>query len=104
MEVLKKWIFEKILFDDNEDPDALEFDEALADEVDRLGIYEADAKDFFMLDPLTVLKLSAQFCQKNAITINSDTNYSDIIYNALDVLCYEYFYNELKELYKRAQK
>lgn len=95
MEALKQYIRDNIMFDTHGDETGDEFNTALYEELDRLGIYHYECKIFFDLDPETVIHLAVM----EAFTISTDTTIDDISREAMTNLAFNYMYTELKSLY-----
>ena len=95
MEALKQYIRDNIIFDSHDDETGDNFNTALYEELDRLGIYHYDCKGFFDLDPETVIHLAVMEC----FTIDTTTTIDDISREAMYNLASRYMYAELKSLY-----
>ena len=67
------------------------------DELDRIGIYHNDNKDFFNLDPDNVLHLATM----ENLEINHKTTLDDIVREAQANLAFNYMYSELENLYMK---
>lgn len=89
---LKKWLTERICFDKHTAEETADFSEVLSEELDRITIYHADCREFFLIDPDTVLQLANDF---DGIPDTLD----GIVRKAIDYLAFDYMYNELQELY-----
>lgn len=95
MKELKQYLREKIIFDEHEDESGENFKSVLFDELDRIGIYTADLREFFNIDPDTVLKLAQMECYK----ITYETTLNDIAREAQTNLAFNYMYSELYNAY-----
>lgn len=95
MENLKKYILDNIIFDCHDDESGENFNSVLFDELDRLGIYHAENKAFFDIDPEKVIQLSTMEFFK----IDFNTTIDDIAREAMQNLAFNYMYSELKKLY-----
>ena len=98
MEALKQYIKSNIIFDKHDDATGDEFGEDLFDELDRMGIYHADNKAFFDIDPETVLHLATM----EHFIIDYQTTIDDISREAMHNLAFNYMYSELKNIYLEA--
>lgn len=98
MEALKKYIRDNILFDCHDDQSGDNFKQVLFDELDRMGIYSSDNRDFFNIDPETVLHLAIM----ENFQIDVETTIDDIAREAMYNLAFCYMYSELFALYMAA--
>jgi hypothetical protein len=97
MEELRQYLREKIIFDEHEDESGKDFRSVLFDELDRIGIYDADLREFFNIDADAVLKLAQMECME----INYNTTISDIAREAQTNLAFNYMYSELYNEYMK---
>lgn len=95
MEALKQYLRDTIIFDEHEDESGKDFKGVLFDELDRIGIYTADLREFFNIDPDAVLKLAQMECYE----ITHETTLDDIAREAQINLAFNYMYSELYKLY-----
>lgn len=95
MEALKNYIRNNIIFDYHDDENGENFDRVLFDELDRIGIYASDNREFFNIDPDKVIHLAVA----EHFIIDVSTTIDDIVRKAQDHLCFCYMYSELKKAY-----
>ena len=95
MEALKQYLRDNIIFDTHDDESGKEFESVLFDEIDRIGIYTEDLREFFNIDPDTVLKLAQMECME----INHSTTTNDIVREAQTNLVFNCMYSELYVTY-----
>lgn len=91
MEKLKKALRENIIFDYHNDGSGEDFKTVLFDELDRLGIYASDNRQFFNIDPETVIHLSLE----EGFKIDIETTIDDIVREARQNLAFNYMYGVL---------
>lgn len=95
MEALKQYIRDNIIFDEHDDETGENFKPVLWDELERIGIYYADNKEFFDIDPEKVIHLSVM----ERFTIDRNTTIDDIAREAMQNLAFNYMYSELYNAY-----
>lgn len=95
MEALKQYLRDNIIFDTHDDETGDNFKPVLWDELERIGIYHSDNRDFFDIDPEKVIHLALM----EYFTIDRDTTIDDIAREAAQNLAFNYMYSELYNLY-----
>lgn len=95
MEQLKQYLRDHIIFDEHDDESGSNFKNVLFDELDRLGIYSSDNREFFNIDPETVIHLSLMEC----FEIDRQTTICDIAREAMQNLAFNFMYSELYNSY-----
>ena len=95
MEQLKQYLREHIIFDEHNDESGDRFETVLFEELERLGIYSADNREFFNIDPETVIHLSLMEC----FEIDRQTTIDDIAREAMQNLAFNFMYSELYNNY-----
>lgn len=91
MEQLKQYLRDNIIFDEHDDENGDNFKSVLFEELDRIGIYSADNRDFFNIDPERVIHLSLTEC----FEINGQTTIDDIAREAMQNLAFNFMCSEL---------
>lgn len=97
MEALKQYLRDNIIFDEHDDESGNNFEPILRDELERIGIYHNDNRDFFDIDPEKVIRLSLMEC----FTIDCNTTIDDIAREAAQNLAFNYMYTELYNAYMK---
>ena len=95
MEQLKQYLRDHIIFDEHDDESGDNFKNVLFDELERIGIYAADNREFFNIDPETVIHLSLMEC----FEIDGQTTIDDIAREAMQNLAFSFMYSELYNNY-----
>lgn len=95
MEQLKQYLRDHIIFDEHDDESGDNFKNVLFDELERLGIYTSDSREFFNIDPETVIHLSLMEC----FEIDGQTTIDDIVREAMQNLAFNFMYSELYNSY-----
>ena len=95
MEKLKQYLRDHIIFDEHDDESGDNFKNVLFDELERIGIYSADNREFFNIDPEKVIHLSLMEC----FEIDIQTTIDDIAREAMQNLAFNFMYSELYNNY-----
>ena len=95
MEGLKQYLRNNIIFDEHDDESGDNFKPVLLDELERIGIYHDDNREFFDIDPEKVIHLALMEC----FTIDRNTTIDDIAREATQNLAFNYMYTELYNAY-----
>lgn len=95
MEQLKQYLKDHVIFDEHDDESGSNFENVLFDELERLGIYSSDNREFFNIDPEKVIHLSLMEC----FEIDGQTTIDDIVREAMQNLAFNFMYLELYNSY-----